>query len=67
MFIFDKEQKTFEISGIKIGGQPGDIPTVLIGSIFYQGHKIVKDEKKGIFNREKAENLINRQDEFSRE
>lgn len=65
MFNFEKEQKTYEISGVKIGGQPGEIPTVLIGSIFYQGHKIVKDEKKGIFDKEKAEELINRQDEFS--
>jgi len=62
---FEKKQKTYEISGVKIGGQPGEIPTVLIGSIFYQGHKIVIDENRGIFDKEKAEELINRQDEFS--
>ena len=65
MFKFEREQRTFEISGVKIGGQPGEVPTVLVGSIFYQGHKIIEDEKKGTFDRAKAEELINRQDEFS--
>ena len=34
------------------------MPTVLIASIFYSGHKIVSNEKKGIFRKEKAESLI---------
>ena len=38
---------------------------VLIGSIFYSRHKIVEDPNRGIFNREKAEELINRQEELS--
>ncbi len=38
---------------------------VLIGSIFYSRHKIVEDANKGIFDREKAEKLINRQEELS--
>jgi len=58
LFQFKKEQKIFDIGGVKIGGQPGELPTVLIGSIFYIGHKIIKDEKKGIFDKEKAEELI---------
>ena len=41
MFTFENEQKVFEIAGVKIGGQPGAFPTVLIGSIFYDKHKIV--------------------------
>jgi tetrahydromethanopterin S-methyltransferase subunit H len=40
------------------------LPTVLIGSIFYQGHKIVKDSRKGIFDKDAAEKLIKNQEEL---
>jgi tetrahydromethanopterin S-methyltransferase subunit H len=62
---FKIQQKTFEIGKVKVGGQPGENPPVLIGSIFYHGHKIVKDEKTGEFNREEAERLIKLQEEYS--
>ncbi len=65
MFKFGKKQKIFEIGGIKIGGQPGELPTVLIGSLFHEGHKIVKDRKLGIFDKRKAERLIKVQEEMS--
>lgn len=65
MFKFIKEQKIFEIKNIKIGGQPGELPTVLIGSLFHVGHKIVKDQKLGIFDKHKAEALIKIQEEMS--
>jgi len=39
--------------------------TVLIGSIFYSRHSIVEDHAKGEFDRGKAEELINRQEELS--
>jgi len=66
MFTFKAKQKIFEIGGVKVGGQPGELPTVLIGSIFYFGHtKIDLDEKKGTFNKEKAEALIRNQETFS--
>ncbi|MDK2781450.1 MAG: tetrahydromethanopterin S-methyltransferase subunit [Archaeoglobi archaeon] len=64
MFRFGN-QKVFEIGGVKIGGEPGENPTVLIGSIFYGKHKIVEDEKKGIFDKEKAEKLIKEVEELS--
>jgi tetrahydromethanopterin S-methyltransferase subunit H len=66
MFKFDKEQQIFNVGGVKVGGQPGQLPTVLIGSIFYIGHKIVEDQKKGLFNREKAEELLVKEEEESR-
>jgi tetrahydromethanopterin S-methyltransferase subunit H len=65
MFKFDKEQKIAEIAGIKIGGQPGEYPTTLIGTIFYNGHKIVKNQLTGEFDREKAEDLIKKTEELS--
>ena len=55
------------ISGVRFGGQPGEFPTVLAGTIFYQGHKIVQDEDQGLFNRAKAEELVVRQAELSEE
>ena len=50
---FKKEQKILDIGGVKVGGQPGELPTVLIGSVFYSKHKIVKDSKQGIFDKKK--------------
>ena len=63
MFRFEKEQKIIEVGGVKLGGQPGELPTVLIATIFYVGQKIVLDKKKGIFNKEKAEAHIKRMEE----
>ncbi|MEM3793633.1 MAG: tetrahydromethanopterin S-methyltransferase subunit H, partial [Candidatus Bathyarchaeia archaeon] len=65
MFRFEKEQRIFEIASVKIGGQPGQNPPVMIGSIFYTGHEIVKDERLGIFDRKEAENLLAKEAEAS--
>ena len=62
---YDKEQKIFEIAGVKVGGQPGELPTVLIGTIFYEGHKIVDDHRKGIFDKQRAETVIKKQEQMS--
>ncbi|MBU2617910.1 MAG: tetrahydromethanopterin S-methyltransferase subunit H, partial [Euryarchaeota archaeon] len=61
MFRFQKEQEIVDIAGVKIGGQPGELPTVLAGTIFYPNHTIVEDEDKGTFDERKAESLINMQ------
>jgi tetrahydromethanopterin S-methyltransferase subunit H len=65
MLEFRAEQKIFQIGKIKVGGSPGKRPAVLIGSIFYHGHKILENEITGEFNKKAAEELINLQDEFS--
>jgi tetrahydromethanopterin S-methyltransferase subunit H len=65
MFRFEKEQKIVNAGGIKVGGQPGELPTALTATIFYIGHKIVEDKKQGIFDKAKAEALINRMEELS--
>ncbi|GAB7014891.1 tetrahydromethanopterin S-methyltransferase subunit H family protein [Methanogenium cariaci] len=64
MYRFKTSQKTFEIAGVKVGGQPGELPTVLVGSMFYSRHRIVTDEKKGIFDTDAAEALIQKQAEL---
>lgn len=65
MFRFDKEQEVLDIAGVKIGGQPGEYPTVLAGTIFYGGHNIIEDENAGIFDKDRAEALIRNQEEMS--
>jgi len=65
MFKFSKEQKIFDIAGVKVGGQPGQLPTVMIGTIFYHKHKILRDEKTGEFDREEAEELLVKEGEVS--
>ncbi len=65
MFKFEREQRIFEIGGIKVGGQPGELPTVLVGSLFHEGHRIVKDRSLGLFDEREAERLINVQEEMS--
>lgn len=57
MFRFDKKQEVYEVGGVKFGGQPGEYPTVLVGTMFYARHKIVSDEDKGIFDKAAAEKL----------
>jgi len=65
MFKFRKEQMVFEIAGVKIGGNIGENPTVMIGSIFYKGDKTVKDEINGEFDQEAAKKLIVKTEELS--
>ncbi|MCL5961679.1 MAG: tetrahydromethanopterin S-methyltransferase subunit H [Chloroflexi bacterium] len=65
MFLLDKEQKVASIGGIKIGGQPGENPTVLIGSMFHKGDRLIESRRERRFDREKAVEYIRRQEELS--
>jgi len=65
MFLFNTHQEIFEIDGLKIGGQPGQLPTVMIGSIFYHKDKIVVDPKTGAFDKCRAEEILNAEQEIS--
>lgn len=65
MLQFEKEQSIVSVGEVEIGGQPGELPTVLIGSIFYEGHGIVEDSTRGTFDRRSAGELIEAQDELS--
>ena len=65
MFRFEKEQSVWDFNGTKIGGQPGEYPTVLGASIFYNKHEVVLDDKTGKIDKEKAEGLWNRCMELS--
>lgn len=56
---FKTTQNVYEIGRVKVGGQPGELPTFLIGSIFWLGQKMVQDANKGIFDAKIAEDIIN--------
>ena len=61
----NRNQKVVRIGDVKFGGRRGENPSVLIGTMFYNGHKILHSRKKGDFDRARAEELINRQEELS--
>ncbi len=65
MFEYSVEQKTYEVCGVKIGGDPGLVPTVMVGSMFYNGHKVVEDPAEGLFDEGMAESQIRRAEEMS--
>lgn len=67
LFRFEREQQVANIGGVRLGGQPGEHPSVLCGTLFYQGQRLVKDEDQGLFCREEAEFLVARQAELSEE
>ncbi len=58
-FKFNTKQNIYTVGKAKVGGQPGELPTFLIGSIFWLGQKMVQDANKGIFDAKAAEDIIN--------
>ncbi len=56
---FKTEQKIYDIAKVKVGGQPGELPTFVIGSIFWLGQPMVQDANKGVFDAAAAEKIIN--------
>ena len=64
MFQFKKDQKTFNLAGIKVGGQPGENPPLQIASMFHNKDRIVTD-RKGNFDRAKAAELIKTMEQLS--
>jgi tetrahydromethanopterin S-methyltransferase subunit H len=58
MFEYEVDQKTLEIGGIRIGGSPGKIPTVLIPSVFYTKDRLVKNSETGEIDKKAAEEIL---------
>ncbi len=50
MFVFKKEQQTYDFGGVTIGGNPGEHPTTIIGGLFFKGQPIVENTKEGLFD-----------------
>ena len=62
MLDYKQEQKIIEIDKVKIGGQPGENSTVMIGTVFYAKHPALLDEKTGKVDKDIVEKELN---EFS--
>jgi tetrahydromethanopterin S-methyltransferase subunit H len=65
LFKFERTQKIFRIGNAKVGGQPGELPTILIGNIFYKGMPEVTNHKEGEFDQERVLKWIIRAEELS--
>lgn len=59
MLNFDVEQKVIQIGNIKMGGQPGENPIVMIGTVFYAKHAALLDEKTGKIDNNLVEQELN--------
>ncbi|MEX2728662.1 MAG: tetrahydromethanopterin S-methyltransferase subunit H [Candidatus Sigynarchaeum springense] len=51
---FTKPQLPVTIGNVTLGGQPGEYPTCMIGSMFYKGHKVIKDHASATFDIDEA-------------
>ncbi len=59
MLNFETEQKVIQIGNVKLGGQPGENPVVMIGSVFYTAHEALLDEKTGKIDKDLVEKELN--------
>ena len=68
MHQFENEQIVCEIDGIRFGGQPGQLPTVIVPSIFQKGDRVFEGVKrKEGFNENRAEALLKDTEKISHE
>ena len=66
MFKYNIEQKSYNIGKYKIGGDTREVPTAVIGTIFYLRQKeIFREESKGEIVKDFAEKLIKDQEEMA--
>ncbi|MFX0032911.1 MAG: hypothetical protein ACFFGP_08645 [Promethearchaeota archaeon] len=59
MLNYEREQKVIKVGNVKIGGQPGENPTVMIGTVFYAKHAALLDEKTGKVDKDLLERELN--------
>ena len=55
MFLYPNKQKTCLIGDIKIGGQPGENPPLLVANMFQKGDKLLESRKEAKFDHNAAE------------
>ena len=67
MFRYRLEQKVCHIGGIKVGGQPGENPPLLIGSMFQKGDILLESRKERKFNKNAAINRIREMERLAQE
>jgi len=67
MLGYTSEQKVCNIGGLKVGGQPGENPPLLIGNMFQKGDTLIESRKERKFNRKEAEERIHEMERLSQE
>lgn len=67
MFPLKTKQKIYQIGGFKIGGKPKELPTILIGNIFYKGMPEVSNHEKGNFDKKTVSRWIELAETLSEE
>ncbi|MCG8641706.1 MAG: hypothetical protein MI862_18390, partial [Desulfobacterales bacterium] len=53
------------VCGVPMGGLPGESPALLVGSMFFDRQKLVKDAKTGRFDHTAAKELLKLQGRWS--
>ena len=66
MFRYKLEQQVCNIGGIRVGGQPGENPPLMIGNMFQKGDILLTNRKKGEFKRVEAEKRIRNLEHITR-
>ena len=59
MLSFETEQKVAQIDEVRIGGQPGENPIAMVGTVFYTKHAALLNEKTGEIDKPLVEKEIN--------
>jgi len=67
LFFSNSQLMIYDIGGTKIGGQRGEYPCVLAGTIFYKGDKTVENSDIGFFDKKLAADYIYQQELKSHE
>ncbi|MGI9953094.1 hypothetical protein V3F56_12090 [Moorellaceae bacterium AZ2] len=63
MFPHELRQTTEKLSGPELAGRR---PTIMVGSIFYRGQKLVHDGEQGLFDVQAARELLQQEEELAR-
>jgi tetrahydromethanopterin S-methyltransferase subunit H len=67
MLTFDVDQKVVSVGKVKIGGQPGENPPIMVATVFYANHTALLDEKTGKIDEQLAEQELNEYSEIIRD
>jgi tetrahydromethanopterin S-methyltransferase subunit H len=67
MLNLEIEQKIVEIGNVKLGGQLGENPIVMIGTVFYANHAALLDEKTGSIDKKLTEQELSEYTEIIEE
>src|SRR5512139_2838348 len=66
MFTFKTTQKIYDIGGIKVGGQPGENPPLMIASLFHNKDSVSQTDRKGNFDRQRTREMLKKMEDLSK-